>query len=165
MNSNFKLISCIYFFFLFLSMKNQAQFMDCIDETRVQPTFQCNQPMFDPVCGCDLYTYRNACEAYFRFGVTYWDGGVCAGFFMDIHPNPVTNMTPMIVRVQFQDFVFGRINLRIVDMYGKPVYQSLMSGINRFEWSLDLLSIKNGVYLLIAEGDNGQVWVHRFIKA
>jgi hypothetical protein len=141
-----------------------AQWPPCIDETRIQPTFQCFQPLFDPVCGCDGYTYRNACQAYNNYGVSFWTGGVCNGFFLDFYPNPTSAFEPMQVRVKFQDNVFDNFSIRVLDFQGHTYLHWRYLNIDRLEIQLDLIGLRPGVYFLIAESGRGQYWFERFIK-
>lgn len=47
----------------------------CVDLNNVNNTAICNNT-FDPVCGCDNFTYQNKCFAE-RAGVVSWIGGPC----------------------------------------------------------------------------------------
>jgi hypothetical protein len=47
----------------------------CIDTAKIDFTRFCGTT-YDPVCGCDDFTYNNACEAE-RSGVVSWIGGPC----------------------------------------------------------------------------------------
>lgn len=47
----------------------------CIDPSLFNSTQVC-PPIYDPVCGCDDYTYSSPCNAE-RNGVVSWTGGPC----------------------------------------------------------------------------------------
>jgi hypothetical protein len=47
----------------------------CIDYDKVDPIAVCDNS-FDPVCGCDDFTYPNKCIAE-KNGVVAWIGGPC----------------------------------------------------------------------------------------
>jgi hypothetical protein len=48
----------------------------CINEDLKNAEVLCDN-LEQPVCGCDGFTYANACEAVYNFGVTQWTNGSC----------------------------------------------------------------------------------------
>ncbi|MCO6494945.1 MAG: T9SS type A sorting domain-containing protein [Bacteroidetes bacterium] len=141
-----------------------AQWPECVDITRVQPLYQCNQEAFDPICGCDGNTYRNLCTAYNNYGINYWSGGVCQGFFLDFYPDPITNLDPMNLNIQFEDNVVSSLNVRVIDYFGHLVYQQLYNGVNKIQTQIDLNLVKQGMYIIIVESGQGQYWAEKFLR-
>lgn len=151
-------------FLIIGSETSSGQWFQCIDQTRVQPLYQCHQALFDPVCGCDGQTYRNLCTAYNNYGISNWTGGVCQGFFLDFYPNPITNLDPMNLNIQFQDNTISSLNIRIIDYFGQLVFQQLFIGVHKIETQIDLKFVKQGMYVLIVESGQGQYWAERFLR-
>lgn len=54
---------------------------DCIDTSKIKDKDSCNY-LYQPVCGCDLTTYRNVCFAE-HSGVKTWTSGACADRCID----------------------------------------------------------------------------------
>jgi len=149
---------------LFYSSNAFAQFTPCIDSTRIQPFYQCNDPIFDPVCGCDGNTYRNVCQAFNQFGVNFWQGGVCRGFYLDIFPNPIDAFAVLNYRYQFEFSTQQTMQIRIIDNFGKPMLQENFQALNKQERQLDLSSFPGGFYYFIAISGNGEVQVLKILK-
>jgi len=55
----------------------------CIDTSKIDYTRFCGTT-YDPVCGCDDFTYNNACEAE-RSGVVSWIGGPCFQWWLKLY--------------------------------------------------------------------------------
>jgi hypothetical protein len=149
---------------LFYSSNAFAQFLPCVDSTRIQPFYQCNDPIFDPVCGCDGNTYRNVCQAFNQFGVNTWQGGVCRGFYLDVFPNPVDAFAILNFRYQFEFSSLQTMQIRIIDNFGKPMLQQNFQALNKNERQLDLSGFPGGFYYLIAISGNGELQVRKFFK-
>ncbi len=150
--------------FLFILIATDALAQTCCkDTTRVPDTyFQCNTPQYDPVCGCDLVTYRNSCAAENWGGLinngsclgwTY--GTVCGNFDFDFIPSGVEYQP-----VQFSLFMksTGSATLYIYNRYGALMftdffYSSIPAQI--ISRQIDLQSLEIGIYLavLIVNGE------------
>lgn len=150
--------------FAFLKPLN-AQFLQCIDTIRKNPTAQCNDPAFNPVCGCDYVTYRNVCDAYQRAGVNYWTSGVCAGFFVDIFPNPVRDLNYLQMNAQFRDNESGNLTVLLTDSYGRVVYQRYQNYTNKLTLYIDFTPFRAGLYVLVVWDSNKQVVIKKVLKA
>ncbi len=132
-----------------------AQFLQtCVEPARVQPTYMCNQTLYDPVCGCDHKTYRNQCNAYNNHGINLWTSGVCSGIDVDFYPNPVVQGTMLTVNIAYPDFYMGNATLYITDMYGKTWEQRFLNNFNRTQIQFDMTAIPTGVYVLVVISSN-----------
>lgn len=65
----------VSFFFVALLSFSCKKTQSCIDTAKIDYNRFCGNT-YDPVCGCDDFTYNNACEAE-RSGVVSWIGGPC----------------------------------------------------------------------------------------
>lgn len=136
----------------------------CIDSSRVNPTFQCNVQLYDPVCGCDNITYRNSCNAVNNHGVTQFRGGVCSGLDVDFYPNPVGPASVMTINLSYPEFINGNADLKIVDAYGKVWEHRLINNFNRTMIQLDMYTMMTGVYMLVVTSTLNTVVVKKFAK-
>ena len=85
--------------FIFLVIGSNAQTTNCCKDTIIQPDtfYPCYTPQYEPVCGCDLVTYRNACAAEHWGGLVNngycplgWTDGICGNFDFDFIPSGIT---------------------------------------------------------------------------
>ncbi|MFT5723671.1 MAG: hypothetical protein ACI9JN_000788 [Bacteroidia bacterium] len=143
---------------LTISLSATAQFnQGCIDPGRVDAFYQCNDPSFLPVCGCDQVTYRNECTAFRNGGVnTIIYDGVCQNDFIyaTIYPTLVTDFITLYL--QFYDK--GSALIQIRNTFGNVMmsqnYLSLSSRIFSFERAGYLPGV---YYLFVISGNVSQV--------
>jgi len=133
-------------FCLFWGFEAAAQQV-CVDSNRIDPFYQCNDPRFEPVCGCNFKTYRNDCESFRRHGVNWvYSDGVCQNdiFFFDVFPNLVAYETQFFL--QFYDE--GPVTIEIRDAFGKLNYYKILNNTHSFSQTINLSSFKTGVYFM-----------------
>lgn len=140
---------------LFAVHNLSAQFTVCVDSGRVNPMFQCNDPFYNPVCGCNGITYRNQCSAFNQHGVMNWTSGVCAGIDVDFFPNPIGPNSTLTVNISFPEFVNGNVDVKIVDLYGKTWEQRIVNNFNRISLQLETNAMMTGIYFLVITSSNG----------
>lgn len=135
----------------------------CIDSVRVNPTYQCNTQLYDPVCGCDNVTYRNTCNAVNNHGVNrILHSGVCSGLDVDFYPNPVGPASVFTINLSFPEFINGNADVKIVDAYGKTWEHRIVNNFNRTMIQLDMYTVMTGVYLLVVTSSLKTVTVKKF---
>ena len=159
----FLLISCLPFFM-------KAQLVNpCVDSNRINPFYQCNDPNFDPVCGCNSVTYRNGCEMTNVGGVNYpapGQSGVCPNdlFYYEFYPNPVRNT--LNFNMQFTAQQTSPATLQIYNVFGTIVYTQLLNNLADFPTppnSINITGLESGVYVLLVQSQ-GVNKVSKFIK-
>ena len=144
-----------------------AQFnQPCVDPGRVDPFYQCNDPSFIPVCGCDQVTYRNECVAFRNGGVNQINyTGVCQNdlFFAFISPNPVRNNLTLAMQLTSQ--LTGNGTLQIVNNFGNVVFTELLNSLSSipFQRTYDVSYLEPGLYLMVIQVQ-GVYTVKKFIK-
>ncbi len=161
MNSFLKIVFA--FVFILSSQIVFAQF-DCIESSRIQPTFQCNDAAYIPVCGCNNVTYRNQCEAYNNYGVNFWKSGVCSGIDLDFYPNPVSNASFLTINLSHTEFVYANADVKIVDMYGKVWVQRIINNFNKTQFQQDVTTLPTGIYVLLVQSSLNTVISEKFSK-
>lgn len=149
---------------LFLSLSATAQWNPCIEESRIQPLYQCNDQFFRPVCGCNNVTYRNECDAFNVHGVNNWISGVCGGVFVELFPNPIGPSSNLNINISHPEFVNANIDLKIVDMYGKVWEQRIINNINQINLQLNVSTLKTGIYVLFVTSSLNTGQVIKFSK-
>jgi len=142
-------------------MVKPAQAQSCIDSMSIFPTYSCPNNEYNPVCGCDNKTYRNLCEATFRYGVQQYIDGTCSGFEFDILPNFTAGLLQFTV-VQSTNPNF--IRMVIMDSFGKQVRTENISLVNRYYSTLDVSNLQQGVYFIFVYDSKDNYRYHKFVK-
>jgi hypothetical protein len=143
--------------------------VDCIDSNRVNPNYRCNDPTFDPVCGCNNVTYRNGCEMYNVGGVNYpsiTSNGVCSNdyFYSFFYPNPCTDRINF--NMQFTDQKYAPVTLQIYSVFGNLMLSQSYTSITSSPSppiTIYLSNLKSGMYTLVIRA-NGVYKISKFVK-
>jgi len=153
----------VLFLVLLFALQSKGQFNEpCVDSSRISPFFQCNDPTFYPVCGCNWKTYRNGCSAFNVHGVNRNNyEGVCQNdvLFFNFFPNVVT------YNFQFYLQFYGEetSTLEIRDAFGKLWFYQLIPRTHYFQSTLEVSRFRAGVYFIsVRSGDFYQV--KKFIR-
>ncbi|MBO6515939.1 MAG: hypothetical protein JJ975_05245 [Bacteroidia bacterium] len=141
-------------FLAFISTFSYGQFgQTCVDSSAIDPFFQCNEPSFLPVCGCNGKTYRNECVAFRNGGVRLIShDGVCINdfFFADIYPNLVSDYINLYL--QFADR--GPATIQIRNTYGSLLLSQNFLSITSRQFSFDVNGYQPGLYyVFVISGD------------
>ena len=138
----------ILFCFILVSISADAQLnQPCVDVNRIDPFFQCNDPSFLPVCGCDFKTYRNECVAFRNFGVNQIQyQGVCREDFLyaDLYPT----MSTESINLYFQFYQKSSATVQIRSSFGELMYSTNFPSIQTSQLTLDASHYKTGVYFV-----------------
>ena len=135
----------ILFFFFYNA--NAQWFPPCEEPLRQNAFYQCNEPFFRPVCGCNNKTYRNECVSYNVYGVnTIKNSGVCQEqqFEFDFYPNPASEY----INFALEFFDQGNMTLQIFDTYGKLMYFSHRANVKRVDDVIKVGGYKPGLYVI-----------------
>ncbi|MCO4820131.1 MAG: hypothetical protein KC517_10960 [Bacteroidetes bacterium] len=123
-----------------------AQFnQPCVDPGRVDPFYQCNDPSFIPVCGCDQVTYRNECVAFRNGGVNQINyTGVCQNdyIFATIYPTFVADAITLYL--QFYDK--GSALIQIRNSYGNVMFSQNYLSLTSRQFSIARTGYEPGIY-------------------
>lgn len=144
--------------FLLVSQVTLAQLnQPCVDEGRVDPYYQCNDPSFLPVCGCDQVTYRNECVAFRNGGVNQINhDGVCQNdyLFAVIYPTFVTDFITLYL--QFYDK--GPALIQIRNSFGNIMFSQNYLSLTSRQFSFERGGYQPGVYYcFVISGGYSQV--------
>jgi hypothetical protein len=152
----------LIFILLCMTTSASAQFDQCVDSGRISRYYQCLQPEFTPVCGCNQVTYRNECEAFRKGGVNlvHYDG-VCQNDYMfsAIYPSNVRDIAN--IYVQFYDK--GPLTIQIRDSYGKLMLTQNHLNLHNRQFDIPVNSYTVGVYFVFLIS-GGSYNIQKFIK-
>lgn len=160
---------------MFLGIEGFAQqrYCNCDDPKLCQDSLRIADPywpcpnVFEPVCGWDCVTYRNACAAY-NWGnlldFNWTSSTVCGNFFIDFYPTAVTRF-PGTFSIYMKNV--GPVTLYIYDAFGKLKFSEFYTNISCSNTSnpnilcreIPVQNLDMGIYLLIAvvEGEHQSI--------
>lgn len=151
------------FFLLVLFSGSFLSKSQCIDSSRISPTYPCPDLLYNPVCGCDNVTYRNLCYALNRYGVLYYTEGTCTGFELDVFPNVAAQEDN--ITLTFSQSAEKNATFMLVDVWGKVFIQRQLPAVKRFEFQLnELIYLPRGPYLAIIYNPEGKYRYVKFVK-
>ena len=165
-----KLIQLLFIVGCLLPLNGYAQiWVDCIDSNRVNPNYRCNDPSFDPVCGCNNVTYRNGCEMYNVGGVNYpstTSNGVCSNdyFYSFFYPNPCNDRINFNMQFAYQEY--APVTLQIYSVFGNLMLSQSYTSITSSPSppiTIYLTNLKSGMYTLVVRA-NGVYKITKFVK-
>lgn len=165
-----KLLQLLFIVGCLLPLNGYAQiWVDCIDSNRVNPNYRCNDPSFDPVCGCNNVTYRNGCEMYNVGGVNYpstTSDGVCSNdyFYTFFYPSPCTDRINFNMQFAYQEY--APVTLQIYSVFGNLMLSQSYTSITSSPSppiTIYLTNLKSGVYTLVVRA-NGVYKIAKFVK-
>ena len=165
-----KLLQLLFIVGCLLPLNGYAQiWVNCIDSNRVNLNYRCNDPSFDPVCGCNNVTYRNGCEMYNVGGVNYpstTSNGVCSNdyFYTFFYPNPCTDRINFNMQFAYQEY--APVTLQIYSVFGNLMLSQSYTSITSSPSppiTIYLTNLKSGMYTLVVRA-NGVYKITKFVK-
>lgn len=111
----------------------------------------CQQELYDPVCGCDSVTYRHPCDATQIHHVQFYTDGICANFpiALDLFPIPCTQANPLRLAVESSPNSPSSFTINIYNSYGVLQLQRIIGITTRFDWTIPTYNFNPGVYIVL----------------
>lgn len=165
----------LLFILIFLSGGSlYAQFTTICKDTLTQPDlfYQCGLSAggdeYNPVCGCDNVTYRNACAAIHWGALFNWTANtICGNFHIDLRPtfagiNPIKfqayirNITSQNISISIYIYdAFGKIKYTFFDATSRDgIYPTSNSPLE-----IPVQSLTRGIYLLVVIVNNEKQYI------
>jgi hypothetical protein len=143
------MIRAIFFVLTVVICISKVNAQTCIDSTRIVYGGYCD-PRWEPVCGCDGFTYQNECTVL-NAGLLYYQQGICDPVDFSFTPNPPYDY----IYVDAMLKTTGNMYVQLTDRFGRVFYSNGFSGVNRFQFQIQVRGYPAGIYFLHIYNESG----------